>query len=97
MTDRRLQPLLLLLSQHALESKPRRPDEARYDHRNHRLERIALRLLNAFAPSPQMLKVRSQFLPILLFQTERDQNGCDSLLHCSVNAAVLLPLLFRYR
>jgi hypothetical protein len=47
-------------AEHHLDAQPHRADQPGNDNCNHRLEGIALRLLDAFAPAPQMLKVRTQ-------------------------------------
>jgi hypothetical protein len=41
-----------------LDAEPHGPDEAGYDQPDDRLEGVALRLLHASAPAPQMLKIR---------------------------------------
>jgi len=41
-----------------LDAEPHGPDETGYDQPDDRLEGVALRLLDASAPAPQMLKIR---------------------------------------
>ena len=58
------------LAQHDLHAQPDRTDETRGDNGHNRLEGIALRLLDALAPSSQVLEVGTQLSAILLFDTE---------------------------
>src|SRR5467141_1668968 len=48
-------------AEHDLDAEPHRSDKAGDDNGNDGLECIALRLFDALAPAPQMLKVRPQF------------------------------------
>src|ERR1700731_441598 len=64
-------------TEHDLEAEPHRADKPGDNDGDHGLEGIALRLLDALAPAPQMLKVRAQLLAILFLDPERGQDGCD--------------------
>ena len=46
-------------AEHDLDAKPNRADKPGDDHGNDGLEGVALRLLYALSPAPQMLKVRA--------------------------------------
>jgi hypothetical protein len=50
----------LSLSEHDLDAEPDRPEQSRDDDGDHRLERVALRLLDALAPAAQVLEIRPQ-------------------------------------
>ena len=53
-----------------LDTKPDRADKAGDDHSDDCLEGIALRLLNASAPTAQMLKIRAQLFSILFLEAK---------------------------
>src|SRR5690242_17300796 len=65
------------LPKHHFDAKPKRSDEAGYDNGDDRLESVTLRLLDTLSPTPQMLKICTQLLPILLFNAERGENRCN--------------------
>ena len=59
------------------------------------LESIALSLLDALSPSPQMLEIGAQLTPISVFNSERRQDGRHGLEHHGVDIFVMKSLLFR--
>src|ERR1700704_3481415 len=84
-------------AEHDLDTEPYRTDEPGDDNCNHGLERIALRLLDTFAPASQVLKVGAQFLAILFLDPERGQDGRDGPKNHGVDIVVMKPLLFGQR
>jgi hypothetical protein len=84
-------------TEHDLDAEPYRPDEACHDNCDRGLERKTLSLFDTLAPTPQMLKVRAQFLAVLLLDPERSQDCCDGFENHGINVVVTKPLLFGQR
>jgi hypothetical protein len=61
------------------------------------LESIALCLLDAFAPTPQVLEISANFSPVLFIYPERDQDGGDGTQNHGVDIAVMQTLLLGQR
>ncbi|MCK1494987.1 hypothetical protein IVB14_32430 [Bradyrhizobium sp. 180] len=76
------------LAQHDLDADPDGPHQTGGDHRDYDLECIALRLLHALPPSPQMLEVRPELFPIVILNSKEAStdaiafNTIASMLSC---------------
>jgi hypothetical protein len=84
-------------AEHRLDAEPDRTDKAGDDNSNHGLESITLRLLDAFAPTPQVLEIGANFSPVLFIYPERDQDGGYGTQNHGVDIAVMQPLLLSQR
>ncbi len=60
-------------------------------------ERITLRLFHASPPAPQMLKVSSQLLSIVIFDSKRRQQRRHHFRDDRINALLLDSVLLRQR
>jgi hypothetical protein len=63
------------LAEHDLDTEPDCSEKARDDNADDCLEGVALSLLDALAPAPQMLEISTQLSAILFFHAERGENG----------------------
>jgi hypothetical protein len=84
-------------TEHNLDAEPYRPDEACHDNCDRGLERKTLSLFDALAPTPQVLKVGSQLLSVLLLYPKRSQDCRDGFENHGVDVVVTKPLLFGER
>lgn len=85
------------LAKRRLYAKKNRPDESGDDYGDSRLKNITLRLLDASAPVPQVLKISTQLPSVCLFDPERGQDRTDSFQNRDVNILVTKPLLLGQR
>src|ERR1700753_1964032 len=84
-------------AEHRLDAEPYRTDESGDDDGDHGLERIALGLLDAPAPPPQMLEIGPQFSAIALLYSERGQDRHHRLEHHRLDIVRMTPLLLGQR
>ena len=70
------------------------PTKPGYDHRDDRLEGVALCLLDASAPASQMLKIRAKLFSIFFVDSERGQCRRDRFENHCIDIVVTNPLLF---
>src|ERR1041385_3408415 len=85
---------LASLAEQDLHTQPDCTHEPGRDDGHNRLEGVALCLLNALAPSSQMLKVGAHLPSILLLNAERSQCCRDRTLHDGIDIIAMKPLLF---
>ena len=81
-------------AERGLDAEPHGPDEAGYDHRDDCLESVALRLFDAPAPAPKMLKIRAQLFSIFFVDSKGVQRRRDGFENQCIDIVVTNPLLF---
>jgi hypothetical protein len=89
------------LPEHDLDAEPDRTEQSRHDDGDHRLERVALRLLDALAPAATVLEIRPQLASIVIsmpkevridamaFKTTASMLSCRGLC-CSARVSITM-------
>jgi hypothetical protein len=84
-------------AKHRLDAKPQRAEETRDDDADDRLEGETLRLLDAFAPPPQVLEIGAQLATIVFLYSKGSKHRGNGTIDHGIDIAVMDPLLFAKR
>jgi hypothetical protein len=84
-------------AKHRLDAKPQRAEETRDDDADDRLEGETLRLLDAFAPPPQVLEIGAQLATIVFLYSKGSKHCGNGTIDHGIDIAVMDPLLFAKR
>jgi hypothetical protein len=84
-------------AKHRLDTEPHRAEKTRDDDADDGLEGETLRLLDAFAPPPQVLEIGAQFAAVFFLDAEGGKYRGDGAINHGIDIVVMDPLLLAKR